>query len=380
MDIREKALALHKQFKGKIALHTKVPVQSREDMSWQYTPGVGAVSTEIAQRSEAVWEYTNRGNWVAVVTDGSAVLGLGNIGPEAALPVMEGKALLLKEFGDVDAFPICLNTQDSDEIVRIVTALAPSFGGINLEDIAAPRCFDIERRLQDALHIPVFHDDQHGTAIVVTAGMLNALRVTNRDIRTTRFVISGAGAAGTAVTQMLQSFGAVQIVVVDSRGIVSRDRTDLNPEKQELARTTNPENISGSLADAMQDADAFVGVSAPGIVTENMVRRMNAKPIIFSLANPVPEIMPSSAHAAGAAVVATGRSDFPNQINNVLAFPGIFRGALDARATRITMEMQHAAIRALASAVPHPTPECIIPSVLDKAIAGRVADAVKKSA
>jgi malate dehydrogenase (oxaloacetate-decarboxylating) len=380
MSIQDESLAIHKKLRGKIALHVKAPVESVHDLSLQYTPGVGAVSKAIAEHPETVWDYTSRRNWVAVVTDGSAVLGLGNIGPEAALPVMEGKALLFKEFGGVDAFPICLDTQNSDEIVRIVTALAPSFGGINLEDIAAPRCFEIEQRLQDALDIPVFHDDQHGTAVVVMAGMLNALRVTGRDIATTRFVISGVGAAGTAVMQMLQSYGATHIIAVDSKGIISRERTDLNAPKQAIADTTNSENRTGSLTDAMHDADAFIGVSVAGIVSAEMVQSMHADPIIFALANPTPEVMPDIARAAGAAVIATGRSDFPNQVNNVLAFPGIFRGALDAGAKRITIEMQRAAIDALASAVHNPTSDCIIPPVMDRSVAKRIADAVRASA
>lgn len=380
MDFNQRSLEVHKALKGKIALHAKARVTSRDDLSTLYSPGVAAPCIEIAKDVSKVWEYTNRGNWVAVVTDGSAVLGLGNIGPEAALPVMEGKALLFKEFADVDAFPICLNTQNTDEIVAIVKALSPSFGGINLEDIAAPRCFEIEERLKEALDIPVFHDDQHGTAIVVTAGMMNALKLTGRDFATTRFVLSGAGAAGVAVIRMLQSYGAQNIVAVDSKGIISRDRTDLNASKRAIAESTNPENRTGTMSDAMRGADAFVGVSAAGVVSKEMVVSMNSKAIVFALANPTPEIMPDLALEAGAYIVATGRSDFPNQINNVLAFPGVFRGALDSHAKTITEAMKRAAAEALASAVADPSPTNLFPSALDKSIAARVAEAVRLAA
>jgi malate dehydrogenase (oxaloacetate-decarboxylating) len=380
MDIDQQSLELHKKLHGKIGVQLKTQLQSREDLSLLYTPGVAAPCREIAKSREAVWQYTNRGNTVAVVTDGSAVLGLGNIGPEAALPVMEGKALLFKEFGGVDAWPICLDTQDTEEIVQIVKAIAPSFGGINLEDIAAPRCFEIEARLEEELHIPVFHDDQHGTAIVVFAGMLNALKVTERDITNTKFVVSGVGAAGVAIIHMLQDHGAKHIIAVDSKGIVSTGRDDLNIVKKEIAASTNANAKQGTLADALVGADAFIGVSAPDIVTKAMVQGMAPRAIVFALANPTPEIMPDVAKAAGAEVVASGRSDFPNQVNNVLAFPGVFRGALDSGATAITQKMKLAAAEALATAVVNPTAEKIIPDVLERSVAERVAEAVRKAA
>lgn len=377
MNINEQSLELHKQLKGKIALAPKAHIEKREDLALLYSPGVAAPCVEIAQDTSKVWEYTSRGNWVAVVSDGSAVLGLGNIGPEAALPVMEGKALLFKEFGDVDAFPVCLNTQNTEEIIAAVKAIAPSFGGINLEDIAAPRCFEIEERLKHELDIPVFHDDQHGTAIVVIAALLNALKVTGRIMETTKFAVSGVGAAGVAIIHMLQAYGARQIIAVDSKGIVSRDREDLNSSKREIAESTNPQNITGGMSDALRGADVFIGVSAPNVVTQEMVASMREQAIVFAMANPVPEIMPDVAHEAGAYIVATGRSDFPNQVNNVLAFPGIFRGALDVRARKITEEMKRAAAQALAESVVDVSPTNIIPSALDKSIAERVAEAVR---
>ncbi|MBI2410798.1 MAG: NAD-dependent malic enzyme [Candidatus Kerfeldbacteria bacterium] len=380
MDIYQESLEYHKKLRGKIALQVKAPVETRKDLSLAYTPGVAQPCREIAANPEAVWTYTNRRNWVAVVTDGSAVLGLGNIGASAGLPVMEGKAVLFKVFADVDAFPICLNTQDTEEIIRVVKTIAPSFGGINLEDIAAPRCFEIEERLKTELDIPVFHDDQHGTAIVVLAGLLNALKVTGKSMAEVRIVLSGAGAAGTAIIHMLQASGAKHIVAVDSRGIISRDRSDLNAAKQVLASETNSENINGGLPDALRGADVFIGVSAPNVVTEEMVRSMHPDPIIFAMANPTPEIMPDLAKRGGAAVIATGRSDFPNQINNVLAFPGIFRGALDIAARSITEEMKLAAAYALAAYVKSPSAEHIIPDALDKHVALVVADAVRQCA
>src|SRR3989338_2782692 len=379
MNYDELALALHKRLKGKIGLQVKTPIRSREDLSVAYTPGVAAPCKAIARDPEAVWEYTARGNLVAFVTDGSAVLGLGNIGAKAGMPVMEGKAVLFKEFADIDAFPICLGTQDTEEIIRVVQAIAPTFGGINLEDIAAPRCFEIEARLKETLDIPVFHDDQHGTAIVVMAGILNACKVTGRSLPELKVAISGSGAAGVAVTKQLLQQGVKDIVVVDSKGILALSRTDLNPSKQALAAETNLTGLSGTLADAVRDRDVFIGVSAPGVLTGDMVKTMRKGPIIFALANPVPEIMPDVAKQAGAAVVATGRSDFPNQVNNVLAFPGVFRGALDVRAKAITEEMKLAAAEALASYVPRPSADKIIPDVLDKGVAKAVAEAVRKA-
>ena len=377
MDIYEESLELHKRLKGKISLGVKTPISSRHDLSLAYTPGVAAACKEIAKDISQVWNYTSRGNWVAVVTDGTAVLGLGDIGPEAGLPVMEGKAVLFKEFAGVDAFPIALNTKDPEEIINIVKAIAPSFGGINLEDISAPRCFYIEERLKKELAIPVMHDDQHGTAIVVLAGLINALKCTNRTFETTKFVISGAGAAGVAITKILLSQGVKNIVVVDTKGAISSSRTDLTDIKEWLATNTNPEQKEGTLADAMVGADVFIGVSAPGIVSQEMVKSMNNDSIVFLLSNPTPEIMPDLAKEAGARIVATGRSDFPNQINNVLAFPGVFRGVLDIRASAITEEMKLAAAHALANYVVNPDEEHIIPDCLDKGVAMVVADAVK---
>jgi malate dehydrogenase (oxaloacetate-decarboxylating) len=360
---------------GKMAVQSTVPLSSREDLSLAYTPGVARICAAIAESPELAWEYTWIGHTVAVVTDGSAVLGLGNIGPRAAMPVMEGKAVLFKQFGGVDAVPICLDTQDSDEIVAIVTALAPSFGGINLEDIAAPRCFEIERRLDEALSIPVFHDDQHGTAIVVLAALRNAAALLQRKLGDLRIVVSGAGAAGVAVTKMLLAGGAGDIVVVDSRGVLHTGRDDLNSTKAALATATNPRSIAGGVADALRGADVLIGVSG-GTIDESALAGMARGGAIFALANPDPEVHPSVA-TRHAAVVATGRSDFPNQINNVLAFPGVFRGALDARATRITEAMKIAAADAIAGVVADTlTPEAIVPSPLDPRVAPAVAAAV----
>jgi malate dehydrogenase (oxaloacetate-decarboxylating) len=360
---------------GKMAVQSTVPLSSREDLSLAYTPGVARICAAIAESPELAWEYTWIGHTVAVVTDGSAVLGLGNIGPRAAMPVMEGKAVLFKQFGGVDAVPICLDTQDSDEIVAIVTALAPSFGGINLEDIAAPRCFEIERRLDEALSIPVFHDDQHGTAIVVLAALRNAAALLQRKLGELRIVVSGAGAAGVAVTKMLLAGGAGDIVVVDSRGVLHTGRDDLNSTKAALATATNPRSIAGGVADALRGADVLIGVSG-GTIDESALAGMARGGAIFALANPDPEVHPSVA-TRHAAVVATGRSDFPNQINNVLAFPGVFRGALDARATRITEAMKIAAADAIAGVVADTlTPEAIVPSPLDPRVAPAVAAAV----
>jgi len=380
MDFDKKALEEHERLQGKIALQGKVPVTSREDLSWAYSPGVAEPCRKIAENKEDVWKYTARGNWVAVVSDASSVLGLGNIGPEAGLPVMEGKALLFKEFGNVDAFPICLDTQDTEEIIETVKRIAPSFGGVNLEDISAPQCFEIEERLRAELDIPVFHDDQHGTAIVALAGLTNAVTITGRRFEDLRIVISGAGAAGVAIAKILLSQGVEDVVAVDSRGIISSTREGLNDSKKRLLELTNPDDINGTLADAMKGRDVFIGVSAPGIVSKEMVQSMAKDPIVFAMANPVPEIMPDLAKEAGAAVVATGRSDFPNQVNNVLAFPGIFRGALDVRANDITDKMKLAAARALAEHVQNPTPDRIIPDALDKGVAKVVAEAVKGAA
>ncbi len=380
MNFASESKKLHKKLKGKIALAPKAPIKTKKDLSLMYTPGVGAVSSAIAEKKEDVWQYTSRRNWVAVVSDGSSVLGLGNIGPEAALPVMEGKAVLFKEFADVDAFPLCLNTQNPDEVIAIVKALAPTFGGINLEDIGAPNCFYIEEELKKQLDIPVFHDDQHGTAIVVYAGLINALKITKRRMEETRFVINGVGAAGVAITRLLHSQGARDIVLVDSQGIIHRGRKDLSAVKKQLLNITNNEDIKGGLAEALAGRDVFIGVSKGNILSQTMVRSMNKNSIIFALANPIPEIMPDLAKKAGARVVATGRSDFPNQVNNVLAFPGIFRGALDIRAKQITEEMKVAAAHALAKAVKKPSPSLIIPNPLQKGIAEKVAKAVMKAA
>jgi malate dehydrogenase (oxaloacetate-decarboxylating) len=371
------AFELHRG--GKLAVHATVPLSSREDLSLAYTPGVARVCEAIAESPDLVRDYTWVSHTVAVVTDGSAVLGLGNIGARAALPVMEGKAILFKQFGGVDAVPVCLDTQDTDEIVRIVTALAPSFGGINLEDIAAPRCFEIERRLDAALDIPVFHDDQHGTAIVVLAALRNAALLLDRKISELRIVISGAGAAGVAVARMLLAGGASDVVVCDSRGIVHTGRSDLNSEKMSLAEVTNLRGVTGGIADALAGADVLVGVSG-GTIEEDAVAGMSPGGAIFALANPNPEVHPTVAMRY-ASVVATGRSDFPNQINNVLAFPGVFRGALDAHATRITETMKVAAAEAIASVVADTlTPDAIVPSPLDPRVAPAVASAVAAAA
>jgi malate dehydrogenase (oxaloacetate-decarboxylating) len=385
-DYGSQSVSLHSKLHGKIEVRSKVPLQNRLDLSLAYTPGVAEVCLEIARNPERVHELTVKHNTVAVVSDGSAILGLGNLGAAAAIPVMEGKAVLFKEFANVDAFPICLDTQDTDEIVRTVRLLAPVFGGINLEDIAAPRCFEVEARLQD-LGIPVFHDDQHGTAIVVLAALINALKVTGKDLGQCTVVFSGSGASAIACAKLIRSFGLLgvlpmpgDILLCDSKGIVHRGRTDLNPYKQEMLEWTNRSNRSGSLADALKGADVFIGLSQAGLVSPEMVQSMNRHPIVFAMANPVPEIMPDLAHAAGAVVVGTGRSDFPNQINNVLAFPGVFRGALDARATVINEEMKVAAAQALAEIVLEPTPERVLPNPLDKSVAYRVAEAVAEAA
>lgn len=379
MTLAEKALKLHEEWNGKLETVSKTPVKSREDLALAYTPGVAEPCKVIAEDKEAAYKYTMKANTVAVVSDGSAVLGLGNIGPYAAMPVMEGKAVLFKEFGGINAVPICLDTQDTEEIIKAVTYLAPGFGGINLEDISAPRCFEIEERLKASLDIPVFHDDQHGTAIVVLAGIINALKVVGKKKEDCKVVVNGAGSAGVAITRLLLTYGFPYIVMCDKVGIVSRDTEGLNWMQQKMTEVTNPKNETGSLADAMKGADIFVGVSAPGIVTEEMVASMNKDAILFAMANPVPEIMPDLAKKAGARVVGTGRSDFPNQVNNVVAFPGIFKGALEGRATQITEEMKLAAANAIASLVPEDelSDDNIMPEAFMPQVADAVAEAVK---
>ncbi len=380
MNISEKALMLHEQWNGKLEVVSKAPVKSREDLSIAYTPGVAEPCKVIAQDKEAAYKYTMKANTVAVVSDGSAVLGLGNIGPYAAMPVMEGKAVLFKEFGGVNAVPICLDTQDTEEIIKAVTYLAPAYGGINLEDISAPRCFEIEERLKEILDIPVFHDDQHGTAIVVLAGIINALKVVGKKKEDCRVVVNGAGSAGVAITKLLLTYGFPHITMCDKVGIVSQKTEGLNWMQQKMTEVTNLEQQTGTLADAMKGADIFVGVSAPGIVSAEMVASMNKDAILFAMANPVPEIMPDAAKAAGARVVGTGRSDFPNQVNNVVAFPGIFKGALEGRATRITEEMKLAAANAIASLVPDDelSDDNIMPEAFNPKVAEVVAAAVKE--
>ena len=380
MNISEKALMLHEHWNGKLEVVSKAPVKSREDLSIAYTPGVAEPCKVIAQDKEAAYKYTMKANTVAVVSDGSAVLGLGNIGPYAAMPVMEGKAVLFKEFGGVNAVPICLDTQDTEEIIKAVTYLAPAYGGINLEDISAPRCFEIEERLKEILDIPVFHDDQHGTAIVVLAGIINALKVVGKKKEDCRVVVNGAGSAGVAITKLLLTYGFPHITMCDKVGIVSQKTEGLNWMQQKMTEVTNLEQQTGTLADAMKGADIFVGVSAPGIVSAEMVASMNKDAILFAMANPVPEIMPDAAKAAGARIVGTGRSDFPNQVNNVVAFPGIFKGALEGRATRITEEMKLAAANAIASLVPDDelSDENIMPEAFNPKVAEVVAAAVKE--
>ena len=380
MNISEKALMLHEQWNGKLEVVSKVPVKSREDLSIAYMPGVAEPCKVITQDKEAAYKYTMKANTVAVVSDGSAVLGLGNIGPYAAMPVMEGKAVLFKEFGGVNAVPICLDTQDTEEIIKAVTYLAPAYGGINLEDISAPRCFEIEERLKEILDIPVFHDDQHGTAIVVLAGIINALKVVGKKKEDCRVVVNGAGSAGVAITRLLLTYGFPHITMCDKVGIVSKKTEGLNWMQQKMTEVTNLEQQTGTLADAMKGADIFVGVSAPGIVSAEMVASMNKDAILFAMANPVPEIMPDVAKAAGARVVGTGRSDFPNQVNNVVAFPGIFKGALEGRATKITEEMKLAAANAIASLVPDDelSDDNIMPEAFNPKVAEVVAAAVKE--
>lgn len=374
MTTNEKALMLHEEWNGKLETASKCAIRTREDLALAYTPGVAEPCKLIAKDKELAYKYTIKANTVAVVSDGSAVLGLGNIGPYAAMPVMEGKAVLFKEFGNVNAVPICLDTQDTEEIIKTVINIAPAFGGINLEDISAPRCFEIEERLKKALNIPVFHDDQHGTAIVVLAGIINALKVTGKRKEECRVVVNGAGSAGVAITKLLLTYGFTNIIMCDKSGILSKNSPDLNWMQKQMVEVTNLGGESGTLADALKGADIFVGVSAPGIVSEEMVASMNKDAILFAMANPVPEIMPDLAKAAGAKIVGTGRSDFPNQVNNVVAFPGIFKGALEGRATQITEEMKLAAANAIASLVADD--ELNENNILPEAFDPRVADVV----
>jgi malate dehydrogenase (oxaloacetate-decarboxylating) len=382
MNIREEALKKHYEWQGKIEVVSRVPIKSREDLSLAYTPGVAEPCLAIQKEYNKSYELTRRSNLVAVITDGTAVLGLGDIGPEAAMPVMEGKCVLFKEFAGVDAFPICIRSKDVDELVRTIYLISGSFGGINLEDIAAPRCFEVERRLKQICDIPVFHDDQHGTAIVVAAAFLNALKLVKKDISTVKAVINGAGSAGIAISKHLLNLGLKNLIMVDRFGIICEGMEELNSEQALMAKVTNREHIRGTLADAMKGADVFFGVSAPNVVTKEMVESMNRDPIVFAMANPTPEIMPDEAKAGGARVVGTGRSDFPNQINNVLAFPGIFRGALDCRAKEINEEMKVAASYAIANLVSEDelNEEYILPNALDKRIVPAVAEAVVKAA
>ena len=379
MDNKEKALKCHEEWNGKLETIAKSKVNSREDLAIAYTPGVAEPCKVIAKDKELAYKYTWKSNTVAVVSDGSAVLGLGNIGPYAAMPVMEGKCVLFKEFGNVNAVPICLDTQDTDEIIAAVKNIAPGFGGINLEDISAPRCFEIEERLKEILDIPVFHDDQHGTAIVVLAGIINGLRVTGKKKEDCKVVVNGAGSAGVAITKLILKYGFKNVTMCDRHGIIGKDYPDLNWMQKKMTEVTNLDNASGTLADALKGADIFVGVSAPNIVTPEMVASMNKDSILFAMANPVPEIMPDAAKAAGARIVGTGRSDFPNQVNNVIAFPGIFRGALEGRARQITEEMKLAAAETLAHLVSDEelNDDFIMPEAFDPRVADVVAEAVK---
>jgi len=382
MSNREEALQMHKENRGKLSTGIKTVVKNAKDLSLAYSPGVAEPCKEIYEKPETVYDYTMKGNMVAVVSDGTAVLGLGNIGPEAALPVMEGKAVLFKSFAGVDAFPICLNTTDPEKIIETVKLMEPTFGGVNLEDIAAPNCFIIEERLKKETNIPVFHDDQHGTAIVTVAGLINALKLTGRKMTDIKVVANGAGAAGIAIIKLLKGYGVQNIIMCDSRGAIYEGRPDgMNPVKEEVAKFTNREKKEGSLADIIEGADVFIGVSVAGALTKEMIQTMNNEPIIFAMANPTPEIMPEEAKAAGAKVIGTGRSDFPNQVNNVLAFPGIFRGALDVRATHINEKMKQAAVEAIASLVNEEdlSADYVIPGPFDPRVAPAVAAAVAKA-
>ncbi len=382
MDYQKKAIEMHDKWKGKLEIKSRSPLNNKDDLSIAYTPGVAEPCRYIHKNKELVYNYTRRWNLVAVVTDGSAVLGLGNIGPEASYPVMEGKAVLFKEFADIDAIPICLATQDVDEIVETVCNLEPTFGGINLEDISAPRCFEIEKKLIERLKIPVFHDDQHGTAVVTVAALINAIKITGQKFSDLKIVMSGAGAAAIAITKLLREVGAENVILVDSKGIVSKGRPDLNVVKKEMLELTNPENLTGGLEEAMYGTNVFIGVSVADLVSKDMVRSMAKDSIILAMSNPDPEILPADAKEAGARIVGTGRSDFPNQVNNVLGFPGIFRGTLDVRARKITTKMKIAAAQALANCVSPEelNEEFIIPNPLDKTVAERVAKAVAAAA
>lgn len=376
-DYGKISLEKHRKLRGKIGIYLKDPLKTQESISVFYTPGMGAVSQRIADHPEEARELTGLNNSVAIISDGSAVLGLGNIGPHGALPVMEGKSMLFKRFAGIDCYPVVLGTNDVNEIVSTIKNISPSYGAINLEDISAPRCFEIEERLKADLNIPVFHDDQHGTAVVVLAGLINSMKITNRRLKDCKIVCVGAGAAGTAVMKLIHLYAKPEILVVDSKGIISPSRTDLNSEKKKLLQFTNKKDKNGTLADAMKGADIFIGVSAPGLVTAKMVKTMAKDPIIFAMANPVPEIMPDVAKKAGVAIMATGRSDFPNQVNNALAFPGIFRGALDNKVGQITDKHKIAAAEVIAGLVKNPTSEEIIPSVLDKRLVPAIARVIK---
>jgi len=382
MNYFEESLKLHEKYSGKLEVASKIKIETKEDLALAYTPGVAEPCREIFKNEDNVYKYTSKGNMVAVVTDGTAILGLGDIGPKAGLPVMEGKAILFKEFANVDAFPICLDTKDVDEIVRTIQLISPGFGGINLEDISAPRCFEIEEKLKKLLDIPVFHDDQHGTAIVVLAGLINATKVVGKELKDLKVVVNGAGSAGTAISKLLLSSGVKNLIACDKVGILYRGMEKIDDAKTALTEITNPENIKGSLSDALVGADVFIGVSAPGIVTAEMVKSMNKDSIVFGMANPTPEIMPDEAKKAGAKVAGSGRSDFPNQVNNVLVFPGLFRGALDVRAKVINEEMKLAAAYAIANYIKDEdlNEENVIPSALDKGVASKVAEAIAKAA
>jgi len=377
MDYFKKSLELHKKKKGKLEIKSKFPLKNKNDLSIAYTPGVAEPCRQIAKNPSDVYKYTIKGNSVAVVTNGTAVLGLGNIGPQAALPVMEGKCLLFKEFADVDAYPICLDSQNIEEIIKIVKVIAPGFGGINLEDIKAPECFEIEERLKKELDIPVFHDDQHGTAIVILAALINALKVVNKKVGQVKIIINGAGAAGIATAKLLLSYGVKNIILLDTQGAIYKNRAGLNPAKKEMAQRTNLKKLKGRIEDVIEESDVFIGLSAPKILKKEWVRMMASKAIVFAMANPVPEIMPQEAKQAGAAITATGRSDFKNQINNVLAFPGVFRGLLDGRIKQVTEKMKITAAQTLASLVKNPTPDKIIPAVFEKNIAKKIALSIR---
>lgn len=376
-DYSKRSVDAHKKYGGKVAITSKMPLDSKDDLSLAYTPGVAQPCLEIADDVSKAYDYTWKQNTVAVVSDGSAVLGLGNIGPEASLPVMEGKAVLFKKFAGIDAVPVVLASQDTEEIIQTIKMIAPTYGGINLEDISAPRCFEIEQRLKEELSIPVMHDDQHGTAVVTLAGLMNSMKLTGKSFKNLKVVINGAGAAGIAIINLLRHVGVEVVIMCDSRGIIHRNREDLSPIKQKMAAVTNKNNMEGGLEDAIKDSDVFIGVSVPGVLSVDMVKSMNRDPIIFAMSNPIPEIMPDEAFEAGARIVATGRSDFSNQINNVLAFPGIFRGLLDARSSEITTEMYVAAAKAIADQVTDLDEEHIIPSAFDENVAPAVAKAVK---